>query len=80
MTAKDSSHLRQVGGDHYVAMTVQPWDAMAAWLTREQFMGFLLGNAIKYIARFNAHAPGKGGAADLEKAAHYLAKAIALCE
>lgn len=69
---------RQVGGDHYLNQGIQPWDAMRAWMTREQFAGFLLGNAIKYLARFNVRAPGKGGLNDLEKAAHYLDRLIEL--
>ena len=64
----------QVGGDHYKRMQVQPWDAMAAWLTPEQFHGFLLGSAIAYLARYNAEAPGKGGLTDILKARHYLDK------
>jgi len=65
---------RPVGADHYTRMTIQPWDAMAEWLTPEQYTGFLIGNCIKYLSRFNCHAPGKGGLQDLEKAQHYLDK------
>lgn len=72
MSARD----HQVGGTHYRDLTVQPWDALESWLTPEQFTGFLLGNAMKYLARFNARAPGKGGLPDLQKAVHYLQKAI----
>jgi hypothetical protein len=64
----------QVGGDHYATKAVQPWDAMAVWMTPEQFKGFLRGNVIKYIARCD----DKGGVDDLRKAAHYLAKLIEL--
>lgn len=78
MTA--TPHARQVGGDHYLAMKVQPWDAMRAWMTPEQYQGFLLGNVIKYVARFNAQATGKGGREDLRKAAHYLEQLLALLE
>jgi len=63
---------KQVGGDHYVNMGVQPWDAMKSWLTPEQFHGFLHGNAIKYLARCHS----KGGIEDLRKARHYLDKLI----
>ncbi len=69
---------RQEGGDHYLNMGIQPWDAMRAWLSPEQFTGFLLGNTIKYCARFNAKANGKGGLPDLLKARHYLEKLIEL--
>lgn len=63
---------RQIGGDHYRTKAVQPWDAMRAWMTPEQFRGFLRGNAIKYLARCD----DKGGVEDLKKAAHYLEKLI----
>jgi hypothetical protein len=63
---------RQVGGMHYVAQDVQPWDAMEAWMSPEEFKGFLRGNVIKYVARCNE----KGGRQDLEKAAHYLEKLL----
>ncbi len=67
-----SANDRQVGGDHYHALAVQPWDAMRSWLTPEEFRGFLKGNAIKYLAREHA----KGGPQDMEKAAHYLEKLL----
>lgn len=67
---KDTANSRQVGGDHYMEGGIQPWDAMAAWLTPEEFRGFLKGNAIKYLARANR----KGQQQDIEKAKHYLDK------
>lgn len=63
-----ASQSYQVGGDHYINMGIQPWDAMRAWMSPIEFQGFLRGNAIKYIARFRA----KGGVQDLRKAMHYL--------
>lgn len=69
-----AADLRQVGGDHYRSKAVQPWEAMAAWMTREQFRGFLRGNVIKYLARCDE----RGGIQDLKKAAHYLDKLIEL--
>lgn len=67
-----SANERQVGGEHYRNKVVQPWDAMRAWMTPEQFVGFLRGNVIKYVARCD----DKGGVQDLEKARHYLEKLI----
>jgi Protein of unknwon function (DUF3310) len=67
-----SARQQQVGGDHYSKKQVQPWDAMAEWMTQEEFAGFLRGNVIKYIARCN----DKGGLEDLLKARHYLDKLI----
>ena len=70
MTSRD----HQVGGAHYVSKDIQPWDAMESWMTEEQFKGFMLGNVIKYVARFQ----DKGGRNDLQKAKHYLDKCIEL--
>lgn len=66
----------QVGGTHYLSKAVQPWEAMAAWLTKEEFQGFLRGNVIKYIARCN----DKGGIEDIKKARHYIDKLIEVME
>jgi hypothetical protein len=62
----------QLGGSHYTNKDIQPWDAMQSWMTEEQFKGFLMGNVIKYIARFQ----DKGGVLDLQKCKHYLDKLI----
>lgn len=67
----------QVGGDHYRTRTIQPWDAMQAWMTREQFEGFLLGSAIAYLARVSVQGvQGKGGRQDIAKAHHCLEKLL----
>lgn len=57
----------QVGGAHYKQHTLQPWDAIVEW-----GMGFLDGNALKYLVRYR----DKGGIQDLEKARHYIDKLI----
>jgi hypothetical protein len=62
----------QAGGRHYIDKEVQPWDAMKAWMTPEQFEGYLRGNVIKYLARY----PEKGGGLDLRKARHCLEKLL----
>lgn len=67
-----AANTHQVGGDHYQRQSIQPWDAMAAWMSPEAFAGFLRGNAIKYLARADL----KGGVEDLRKARHYLDKLI----
>jgi len=69
---KASSSDYQVSGDHYVKKSIQPWDAMEAWMSKEEFEGFLRGNSLKYMARFR----DKGGIDDLRKAKHYLEKLI----
>lgn len=66
-----SADERQVDGDHYKRMTVQPWELMEAVLTYEEFVGYLKGNAIKYLMR-DGNKPGADK--DAEKAKHYLQK------
>lgn len=63
------TNAKQVGGDHYTSLDIQPWEI----IERNQ-MGFFDGNALKYLLRFRA----KGGVQDLEKARHYLDKLIEL--
>lgn len=58
---------KQIGGDYYKKLAVQPWDFMES-LSHEHFEGFLRFNVIKYVARY----PAKDGTQDLRKAAHYL--------
>jgi len=53
----------QVGGNHYKDMPIQPIEYIHA-----NGLGFLEGNAIKYITRWRT----KGGIQDLEKARHYI--------
>lgn len=67
-------HQHQVGGAHYTRLTVQPWDAMAAWMTPAELKGYMRGNVIKYIARYQ----NKGGVEDLKKLRHYADKLIEL--
>lgn len=62
----------QIGGEHYRAKAIQPWDAMQAWGTKEEFTGFLRFNVIKYICRYK----DKNGVEDLLKSRHYLDKLI----
>ena len=59
----------QVGGSHYKDMPVQPWAVMEAVMTREEFIGFLKGNVIKYAMR-----QGKKESDDANKARHYALK------
>ena len=61
----------QVDGNHYKDMAVQPWDVMEAVLTREEFIGFLKGNLIKYSLR---QGKKEGAHHDGAKAEHYRMK------
>lgn len=68
---RNDASSRQIGGAHY-QKGVEPWDAMKAWLSDEEFEGYLRGNVIKYIARYK----DKNGMEDLLKCEHYLQKLI----
>lgn len=74
MTSADQQPPRldqqQVGGDHYSKLRITPWEALQAWLTPEEFRGYLKGEAIVYIAR----EASKAGPVDIGKARHVLQK------
>ena len=59
----------QISGSHYKEMPIQPWHVMESVLTREEFIGFLKGNIIKYSLR-----QGKKDSPDADKARHYMQK------
>ena len=72
MTTGNDVMRKQVGGSHYNTKKVQPWDAMESCMSKEEFVGYLRGNVIKYTMRCN----DKGGVQDLEKAQHYMEKLL----
>lgn len=60
----------EVHNKHYALLTPEPIDLLESWMTIEQFRGFLKGNVIKYIARYEY----KNGKEDLVKAEDYLVR------
>lgn len=63
---------KQIGGDHYKNMGVEPWDVVDTW-SREQRIGAYRAGALKYIMRM--------GSKDMEaqevgKGIHYLEKLL----
>lgn len=58
--------VEQIGGEHYAA-AYQHWDYVA-----ETGLGYLEGNATKYLARFRK----KHGVEDLKKALSYVLKVL----
>lgn len=66
-----SANDNQIGGQHYAAKPIQPWDFIAA-----NGLGYFEGNVVKYLSRWR----DKGGVQDLHKAAHYLQKLIEISE
>lgn len=61
---------------HYTAGSVETIDHIRDMLTDEGFEGYLVGNILKYIARYRY----KGGAEDLRKASWYLARLVEMKE
>ena len=53
---------------HYEGASIQPIDLMWADFTKEEMVGFLKGNALKYLLRYQK----KNGVEDLEKAQVYI--------
>ncbi|MGA1108246.1 MAG: DUF3310 domain-containing protein [Pseudomonadales bacterium] len=76
MTHSDARNV-QIGGSHYIDLDIQPWDVMQAWMTADEYRGYIYGNVIKYLARYQR----KGDShTDLRKAHHYLETLISLLE
>jgi hypothetical protein len=67
----------QVGGEHYTAMPVQPWEIVDSW-PLEQRLGFYRGNAIKYLMRAGAKGGEETRLEDAKKAQHYCLKLVAV--
>ena len=59
----------QHGGSHYKKLGhFQPWKVLHAWLSPEEFRGYMKGTAVAYLAREQS----KGGNLDIDKAVHTL--------
>ena len=57
-----SAHEKQIGGDHYKRMAIQP----SHYIVKNK-LGWYEGNIVKYITRHSI----KGGRQDIEKVIHY---------
>ena len=68
----DSDEIRRKGSQHYQG-SIQPWDAMEEWMPPHQFVGFLRGNIIKYLARIDRRGQPLN---DARKALHYAEKLV----
>ena len=63
---------RQVGGDHYKAMGVEPWDVVDTW-PREQRIGYYRGGALKYVMRMGSKDESP---IEIAKGQHYIQKLL----
>lgn len=68
----EAAMSQQVGGSHYTDMAIQPWEALEAWLTPEEYRGYHKGVAVGYLARERR----KGGVEDIKKAIHHLTRLV----
>ena len=59
---------------HYENLKLDPLDIMFNNFTREEYIGFLKGNILKYLLRYES----KGGVDDLLKCKSYLDMLIAV--
>jgi len=67
-SAKD----KQVAGNHYKEMGVQPWDVVDTW-PRDQQIGYYRGGALKYLMRMGAK---DENAQEIAKGQHYMEKLL----
>jgi hypothetical protein len=63
---------RQVGGDHYKSMGVQPWDVVDTW-PRDQRIGYYRGGALKYLMRMGSKDESP---MEVAKGQHYIQKLL----
>jgi hypothetical protein len=68
--------MNAINPAHYQKGKVECIEAIEASMSKEAFKGFLKGNCIKYIYRYE----NKNGAEDLRKAEWYLLRLIVLRE
>ena len=68
MTARE----KQVGGNHYKTMGVEPWDVVDTWPV-EQRIGAYRSGALKYIMRMGNK---DEAATEIGKGKHYLEKLL----
>ena len=67
---------KQVGGQHYKQMGVEPWDVVDTWPIDQQ-IGYYRGGALKYIMRMGTK---DEQIQEIGKARHYMDKLIEVLE
>lgn len=71
-TPSEKANDRQVGGDHYKNMGVEPWNVVDTW-PREQRIGYYRGGALKYLMRMGSK---DQSAEEIGKGQHYMQKLL----
>ena len=64
--------FRQVGGEHYKKMAVQPWDVVDTWPLDQQIGAYRAG-ALKYVMRMGSK---DESVQEIGKGIHYLEKLV----
>lgn len=67
-----TARARQIGGDHYKKMGIEPWDVIDTWPI-EQRIGAYRAGALKYLMRMGAK---DEEVQEIGKGIHYLEKLI----
>jgi hypothetical protein len=63
---------RQVGGNHYKSMGVEPWDVVDTWDIDQQ-IGYYRGGALKYLMRMGSK---DQSVVEIAKGQHYMQKLL----
>ena len=71
-----AARARQIGGDHYKNMGVEPWDVVDTWPT-EQRIGAYRHGALKYLMRMGSK---DEQLQEIKKCGHYIEKLIEVLE
>ena len=75
MPKSDAPHQVGVPNDYYDAGDIETIKIIKAKLTKEQYVGFLLGNVIKYSSRFNWKGCASQDCAKITKYSQWLGEA-----
>jgi len=70
--AESKADNKQVGGTHYKAMKVEPWNVVDSW-PLEQRIGYYRGGALKYLMRMGSK---DESAQEIAKGQHYMQKLL----
>lgn len=71
-----TANAKQVGGMHYKAMGVEPWDVIDTWPLEQQIGAYRAG-ALKYIMRCGSK---DDRLQEIKKAGHYIDKLVEVLE
>jgi hypothetical protein len=69
---ENTASERQIGGNHYKTMGIEPWDVVDTW-PLEQQIGYYRGGALKYIMRMGTKDENPQ---EIAKGQHYIEKLL----